>query len=436
MIVRQLETPRDLTALDALVSPFGLVSRTGELSATGRPKAVRLWKAEGGAPDPRRLGRTDEIIGGGYGWDDPDLARFIAIAEAAERYAGRDVLGEHRVLASAHELAGECLEPERYPRCSASEYAHPACPVVPFDPGAVIRWTSGLDLISREPTWVPSVMACYGLADTMPAERFCDRLSTGFAVHTDPVEAVVRGIFEAIERDANAVLWLQRLPLPLLDPAHLGERVAWLIEWCRLRFMEVRVFDSTTDLGVPTAFCVISAEHDRRAHRVVGAGCGRDLPGAAYKALLEALSTPTFIRFEPETAVPDSLDRMHAAGDTTRYMGRAEHGRAFDFLLSGTDRPPSVVRPPLPADPATTLAELLTRLAVAGMRPVVVDRTPGELADVGLTAVNVVIPDLQPMSLVPLAQFTAHPRLYEAPARMGYRVLPEAELNPWPQPMG
>lgn len=63
-----------------------------------------------------------------------------------------------------------------------------------------------------------------------------------------------------------------------------------------------------------------------------------------------------------------------------------------------------------------------------------VDRSHAELRSVGLTAVNVVIPDLQPMSLLPLAQFRAHPRLYRAPAAMGFPVHSEEELNPWPQP--
>ena len=72
--------------------------------------------------------------------------------------------------------------------------------------------------------------------------------------------------------------------------------------------------------------------------------------------------------------------------------------------------------------------------AARDMPAVVVDRTSGDLAEAGLTCVSVVIPDLQPMSLRPLAQFKAHPRLYDAPARMGYPVRPEDELNPWPQP--
>jgi ribosomal protein S12 methylthiotransferase accessory factor len=88
----------------------------------------------------------------------------------------------------------------------------------------------------------------------------------------------------------------------------------------------------------------------------------------------------------------------------------------------------------LPDDPADALAWLLDTLSRKGMQAIAVDRTPRELRAAGLTAVNVVIPDLQPMSLYPLSQCRAHPRLYQAPLLMGYPSHSEEDLNPWPQP--
>ncbi|MET7673054.1 YcaO-like family protein [Micromonospora luteifusca] len=421
-------------SLDELVSPYGVVSAVSD----PRPSRIcdRLYSCgvEVGTPGPAGTRRTTgRLGGGGRGWADPALARFVAIAEGAERYAM--ALGPDRrelVRATAHALAGECLEPFRYPRCSARELADPGCPVRPFDPAAAIRWVTGLDLISGAPVRVPAVMACRDLAPADDAERFVHRLSTGHAVHTDPVEAVVRGTFEVIERDAVAVLWLQRLALPAVPPAELVASTRHLIECCRRRFVTVRLFDATTDLGVPTVYCLLTAEHDLRLRHWTAASTGRDLPGAAAKALEEAVGLLGLL--SEDTVVPGNPAEFSAVQDGARYMGAPERAAAFDFLLAGAAAAPPPRRPALPEDPDLALAALIERLAGAGTRPVVIDRTTRELADVGLTAVNVVIPDLQPLSLHPLAQFTAHPRLYDAPARMGYRVLPEEELNPWPQP--
>jgi ribosomal protein S12 methylthiotransferase accessory factor len=77
---------------------------------------------------------------------------------------------------------------------------------------------------------------------------------------------------------------------------------------------------------------------------------------------------------------------------------------------------------------------LLGSLERHDMRVFAVDHTPPEVSAVGLTAMTVLIPDLQPMSLDRRAQFLAHRRLYSAPALMGHIPHREEDLNPWPQP--
>jgi ribosomal protein S12 methylthiotransferase accessory factor len=51
-----------------------------------------------------------------------------------------------------------------------------------------------------------------------------------------------------------------------------------------------------------------------------------------------------------------------------------------------------------------------------------------------MTVVRAIIPGLQPLTFHHRARFLGHPRLYEAPVRMGYPARLEAELNAWPQP--
>jgi ribosomal protein S12 methylthiotransferase accessory factor len=179
---------------------------------------------------------------------------------------------------------------------------------------------------------------------------------------------------------------------------------------------------------------VLAAEHDARAARLIGAGTGRTLGSAAEKALVEAtgLRAGLHAATGPVPAGPESFGRLE---DGARFMGLAAHAHAFDFLLEdGGPRTPRQSAS-LPPDPAQALAVLTARLGDAGMRAVAVDRTTAELAGVGLTAVCVVVPDLQPFSPHPLAQFTAHPRLASVPRHLGWHVRTEKELNPWPHPL-
>jgi ribosomal protein S12 methylthiotransferase accessory factor len=425
-----------LELLERLVSPFGVVSAAYEpRSAQGVDGIIASTSLIGSYIDSRyRPGASITPRAHGRAIDDLARARLTAIAEGAERYAAADFADRDQVWARHCELDGATIDLDRIPRCSATELGRPKCPIGRFDADAAIRWVSATDLISGAAVWLPAVMACYGLRDVQPAERFWYRISTGCAVHFDPAEALVRGICEVIERDAIALTWLQQLELPVVPASDLPDAVERLADKLRRIFVRAVIYDATTDMGVPTAYCLLIAEHDAQVRQNIGCASGRTLAAAAEKALLEALDLRETCR---SGDAPDSFADFHDVADGARYMARAERTHAFGFLTDGTraSGTPAGMGVQLPQRPDEALTSLTRTLAARGMQAIAVDRTTRELTDVGLTAVCVVIPDLQPMTLLPLAQFRAHPRLYSAPARMGYPVRNEKELNPWPQPL-
>ncbi|MER5771049.1 YcaO-like family protein [Streptomyces sp. NPDC001985] len=373
---------------------------------------------------------SDGFSGGSRILDDEFLSYVVATAEAAERSAGY-LTHERPRLAREAELDGPVLDMTRVPRCSEREYADPRCPVSRYDPDTPIHWSRGVDLLSGQDIWVPTVMACYGFHVHGP-ERFIAQISTGQSVHTDPHEAVLGGLMELFERDSIALTWLQKLPLPPVDPAVLTPGSREMLDWGERRFLRTLLFDATSDLGVPAVYALQIAPYDEGIRQIIGAGTGRSLGEAAERCLLELLTIRDCYRSEKD--LPGEYGDF-AFLDGSRMMSLPEHADAFTFLTEDlAGRPLSAGGPALPDDPEAAVEELLARLAGAGMQVVAMDRTSRELRAAGLTAVAVVIPELQPMSLEPLAQFRGHPRLAEAPVRMGYASLPEEEQNPWPQP--
>jgi ribosomal protein S12 methylthiotransferase accessory factor len=77
---------------------------------------------------------------------------------------------------------------------------------------------------------------------------------------------------------------------------------------------------------------------------------------------------------------------------------------------------------------------LLERLTAHNYEVIVVDLTTDEAAQAGSTVVRVLVPQLMPLSFDPRARYLAHPRLYTAPARMGFPVCSEEQVNRDPQP--
>lgn len=432
-----MRSTASLDRLTDLVSPFGVVPRVGRAgSLRGLDELVghiaTTGMVDNSYRDSARLVSGRAANAGSIGLGNPDHTRLIAIAEAAERYSGGGFANDAPRWARYSELAGAVLDPLSIPRCSATELGNPRCPLGEFDPDATIRWMRGTDLLTSDELWVPAVMACFGLHRVTPAERFWYRISTGYAVHLDPVEALVRGLCEVIERDAIALTWLQRLPWPTVASSYSSDVVDRLLDWCEQHFLDAFLFDATTDLGVPTVYCLLVAPHDPELRQVVGCATGRTIAAAAESALLEAIRCRIPRRYDTE--LPDDFADFAAITDGARYMGRPEMAGEFAFLTDGARDRVASHRTPLPDAPADALAALLDILARAGMRAIAVDRTTRELSAVGLTSVCVIVPQLQPMTLVPLAQYRGHPRLFQAPSLMGYRSLIEEELNPWPQP--
>jgi ribosomal protein S12 methylthiotransferase accessory factor len=421
------------SALSSLVSPFGVIHQALTIPPPRGLAMLTRATATIGTP-----GQEDdrETVGLGSSLDDPVTASTVALAEAAERYAGEAPgLAVACRLARAADLDGAVVDLKRLPRCSVREHATPGCRVRPFDADSIIHWSRGIELASGVPMWVPSIMAVYGLRNRTPGERFWVGISTGYAVHTDPLAALCSAICEVAERDIVEILWQQRLPLPPVAARELSASCRTMLRWAEDHFIRIVLFDATTDMGVPTAYCLLIAEHDAKARHMVSCATGVTLGAAAEKCVRDGISFSDHFGGMPDpgTVKMDPRDFTTIA-DGQRYMGLAEHASAFDFLVDGyEDRAPQE-RPVLPQNPEGRLRSLIDTVTDKGMQAIAVDRTTSELAAAGLTAVCVVIPDLQPMTLQPLVRFRAHPRLYSAPILMGYRALPEAQLNPWPQP--
>lgn len=423
----------DESPLARLVSPVGLVSgiKSG-FPLRGCPRVCAAKASVGsGFPDVTREG-WDGSDGASRVLDDVELSYVVATAEAAERYMGRIDFDEP-VWGTADELPGDVMDMNRIPRLSERELAHEHCSIRHYDPKSRIRWTRGLNLMTGKSTWVPLVMACYGVP-AHDEERFVYRISTGFSVHSDPYAAILGGVMEIVERDAIALTWLQKLPLPPLSPECITADARELLDWAERHFLPTRLFNATLDLGIPTVYAFQIAPHDPAVRQIIGAGTGHTLEEAAQRCLLELLTSRQCYHSDGELPEADAFADF-AVLDGARVMARPEQGEAFSFLTDDLEsRRPSAAADPLPGAPAQALAEVLRRLEAAQMHAYVVDRTTRELEVAGLTGVAVIVPELHPMSLDPLLQFRGHPRLALAPKLMGFESLPEEEQNPWPIP--
>jgi ribosomal protein S12 methylthiotransferase accessory factor len=421
---RDSEDTDVLASVETVVSPLGLTE----------PEALRRFnRADGlcvaGASAAGNHG--DRSLKGSGRSPSLQLARRLAIAELIERHAG-DVLPRRNVIVSTwRDLADRALPIGDVPRCSAAELSKNPARVQAVDPDQPLRWVPAIRLADGCVIFVPLVMA-YVTNRRYHGEMYWNPISTGAAAHTSMASAVAAGIREVIERDAIALTWHQMLPLPRLNPDGLASHTQELIEKNHRTGIETMVFDGTTDLAVPTAYCLALADHVTQGAQVLGAGTGTTIAAAADTAVREAVALTEFVS---AAEVPASPDDIREVVDGAAYMGIRERRHAFDFLINSHRYSTRWATAHVAGgDALCELAHLVALLQETNMNIYVVDQTTAEARAAGLVVVKVIIPQLQPMSLKPHIQYKAHPRLYSAPAAMGYPVRDEQNLNPYPQP--
>jgi ribosomal protein S12 methylthiotransferase accessory factor len=266
-------------------------------------------------------------------------------------------------------------------------------------------------------------------------ERIFFPISTGCATHTSLDRALLSGIFEAAERDAIAILWLQKLPLPQIIVDFEPECVAPYLESLlrATKDLAYYFFDATTDLGIPTVYGVQRSPRDRTGATFVSCASATSAAEALAKVIRDLSHCSSAFRRPRPT--PDNVEEFTSIFHGATYMAREEQAHGFDFLLkSGSRRLLSEI-PALEADSEKALLALtLNRLREKGLETFAVELSTDEALRCGFRVVKAIIPGLQPISFNHRARYLGHPRLYEAPVQMGYKSHAEEGLNHLPQP--
>jgi ribosomal protein S12 methylthiotransferase accessory factor len=218
-----------------------------------------------------------------------------------------------------------------------------------------------------------------------------------------------------------------------VPPAVLSRQVESIVAWKRRHFVDVSLYDATSDLGVPTVYSFECAPHASEPAQLVACAAGGDLATAAGRAVKESVSTRLALERFAAGVGRDGPDfgRFESAA---ALMGRPELRSSFDFLDADPARHDGDGASTGWSDktPRGQLRALLTRLERIGAHAFVVDLTTPYSRARGRYVVRAVVPELQPFSPDPFVRYRGHPRLYQG--FPGHPPVDETALNPDPQP--
>jgi YcaO-like protein with predicted kinase domain len=311
-----------------------------------------------------------------------DAAKASGVMEAIELYHGERIelplkLGSVRDLGATHRL----VDLDRLPRRADSR----------LHPNLQLLWIEGRDLLSDQPAWLPYEMVHTNYTLPFPSGSGCfiDH-SNGLASGNDLVEAINHGICEVVERDASALWHLlgrqsrdrTRLELSTIEDDDCIE----VLEKLRRADFAVAVWDTTSDVGIPSFYCVIVDRRHEGSHLGIGAGAHPSRSVALLRALTEAVQVrTTYITGSRDDLPPDHFTAptiQHKLQHARALMATREAGR--DFRDVPTYESDTV---------GDDLAWILARLRSAGIDEVIaVDLT---LPQLGIAVARVVVPGLE-----------------------------------------
>lgn len=255
----------DLTGLDTIGIPVWFASR---------PNSRGLSVSQG-------KGLTEE------------QARISAVMEAAEGAIAErtePIISHHCSIARATSEISNIVPLGGLQRCNAAV----------LDPDRSRAWVRGFGLQSSDTVYAPYELIGLDMrSDAGWDHRTFSMSSIGLGAGRTEQQATLHALYELLENDATAFLQLFGLTAGCRRPVDCSkttnEELGAAIERVETRGIEVRFFDLTGTIPVPTIGCFLQSAlpgaRETRVQLTAGFACRSDPADAALAALLEAVQS-------------------------------------------------------------------------------------------------------------------------------------------------
>jgi ribosomal protein S12 methylthiotransferase accessory factor len=264
---------------------------------------------------------------------------------------------------------------------------------------------------------------------------------SGYACGNTLEEAILRGLYEVVERDAFMIFWYQWLRAPGIDLTSVSAPETTASLAC-FKDSPVRLFCSsiTTDVRIPVAFTALTSWRQEWPATTVATGADLSMEAAIAHSLRELSASLLLVSSQlqyPRRPLPRAPGDVLQMEDHGLFYSSPSMLPALDPLL----RPNKWVKAAdvAPAHQLTDVKDdidyCVQLLEDNGLEVIAVDLTTPEVEELGFKVVKVLIPGMQPIDFGPQWHLGGK-RLYEVPARMGYpgAARDPRHLNLFPHP--
>ena len=371
-----------------------------------------------------------------------ELAMLAAIGESVERYCSSIydysnlVYGTYENLTAKGEKA---VHPSKWALFSKEQYNEKSFKFAEFTENSAVNWVKGYSLTENFYKYVPATFVHLPYV-CEPHERIISPcVSTGLAAGTNIYDAILSGIYEAVERDAISIMWLKKLSMPVINDISDSEYLNYIYnKHFAMDKTRYALIDITTDIGIPVTFCIKYFNSEKGPACSCGAACRLNSEDAALKGMIEAAQGAKWIQYlhvqdwmwgynDDFTDITDFQDHIHLYSLPEMVSG-------LDFVSSSKETKSIGQMPHLSTgNSKNDVYKCVEMLKEHGLEVIVVDVTTNDIKETPYKVVKVLIPGLQQLNGDHNFPFLGGKRLNTIPSKLGYDVS-EKFYNQLPHP--
>jgi ribosomal protein S12 methylthiotransferase accessory factor len=349
---------------------------------------------------------------GGMGFSRKD-AMLACLGESVERYCCQ-FCDEDFWVGTYNKICEKAIDPESIALFSEEQHLERSFPFSVFTHETSVKWVNAHDLTQNQSVYVPACLVYMPYVNEGVEPPITPAISTGLSCECSFEKAVLKGLFEVIERDAFTITWLKGVATAEL--VEIPKDIQKIFNYGPIKY---HVYDMTSECGVFVYMVVSQGNSDSGELITVGIGAGLDPIEVLRKAFLENAqgrlcligSIPKRLDWMPEKDFSNVLSFDDHAMVLTR---RPKLLGELDFLGAKGKRPFNAGAGERFSGTQAALSACIEKLKSLGMSVIVKDLTTEDIKSLGLCVVRVIIPGMQQLHGIHRLPFLGGKRLEKA----------------------
>lgn len=413
-----------------LISPeIGVIKQITQL--TQQHSDPKIYNYNCWTGDTRSLGGgkcARNIFGYGFKREDAILS---VLCNAVENYCTAFVIREDFIKMPYKNFSGKVIKPNEIALFHPKQFINKNFPFVPFTHEKELNWTKCVDLINGGEIYYPASMVydCCIEADN----HIGFSSSSGLAAHPDYYQAILNGLFKALENDSYMIVWMQKLIVPKIE---IDQDIQEYLNKYGLGHYEFHFFDITLDIDIPIILGMMFGKTEY-GHFVSVCSAARSTYREAIQQVVLKMSKNVagfrhILSYRKDWSPKDFNEICTTEDHTIFYMKRPDLCRVFDTWKNISPSVKIDFNPKKEHSVQFEIKRILELLKKNGYNVLLKDITMSDMRELGYHCVNIIIPQLIQAPHLYKAYYLGGKRLYQVPEILGYEVNEFENLNKYP----